>query len=381
MYMNRQSSDQLAPAEMRPVFRVFPGEFAARPIDLDLLSTSAEIRRWLVRRARSASGAVHAWVDAATGVPAFEYPEITGYALTFWAAQSATTEDELEAGRQAAGWLGELVESGRLYAREGWDSHAVYNFDLAMMANGLLAFGARHLPEAVTIGIRLAAYLGDQIERDGWLEPLDPGMSPRSSRSGWSTEGYAHLVKAAQCQLHAAALGLPDGVAAARAVVDRGLEFLTPEGRFVTQPSTEVTMLHSHLYAVEGLWIFAEATGDDEARDAAQAATEWAWRQQLPSGGFPRWAAANSRASAPEQFDVTAQAIRAAVLCGLDPDGLDRAVLRLANCGLKTPAGSALPYQPDTENIHENAWVSMFGAQAYESALAAAPRFDWTTLV
>jgi hypothetical protein len=249
-----------------------------------------------------------------------------------------------------------------------------------MMANGLLAFGARHHPEAVTIGIRLAAYLGDQIGRDGWLEPLDPGMSPRSSRSSWSTEGYAHLVKAAQCQLHAAVLGLPDGAAAARAVVDRGLEFLTPDGRFVTQPSTEVTMLHSHLYAVEGLWIFAEATGDDEARDAAQAATEWAWRQQLPSGGFPRWTA-NSQASASEQFDVTAQAIRAAALCGLDPDGLDRAVLRLANCVLKTPAGSALPYQPDTENIHENAWVSMFGAQAYESALAAAPRFDWTTLV
>jgi len=379
--MSSRSSDQLASAEVRPVFRVFPGEFAGGPIDLDLLSTSGEIRRWLVRRARSASGAIHAWVDADTGVPAFEYPEITGYALTFWAAQSTATEDELEAGRQAAGWLGELVESGRLHAREGWDGHAVYNFDLAMMANGLLAFGVRHQPEAVATGIRLAAYLCDQIGRDGWLESLDPDGSPRSSRSGWSTDGYVHLVKAAQCQLHAAALGLRDGVAAARAVVDRGLEFLTPDGRFVTQPDAELTMLHSHLYAVEGLWVFAEATGDDEARDAARAATEWAWRQQLPSGGFPRWRAANSQTAAPEQFDVTAQAVRAAVICGLEPEGLDRAVLRLDRCVLETPAGSALPYQPETENIHENAWVSMFGAQAYESALAGAPRFDWTTLV
>lgn len=172
--MSSQSSEQLAPAEARSVFRVFPGDVVAGPIDLDLLSTSGEIRRWLVGRARSTSGAVHAWVDAATGVPAFEYPEITGYALTFWAAQSIATEDELEAGRQAAGWLGELVESGRLHAREGWDSNAVYNFDLAMMANGLLAFGVRHQPEAVATGISLAAYLCDQIGRDGWLRHWIP---------------------------------------------------------------------------------------------------------------------------------------------------------------------------------------------------------------
>jgi hypothetical protein len=379
--MSSQSSEQLAPAEVEPVLPVFPGEFAVGPIDLDLLSISGEIRRWLVRRARSANGAVHAWVDAATGVPAFEYPEITGYALTFWAAQSIATEDELEAGQRAASWLGELVKSDRLHAREGWDSNAVYNFDLAMMANGLLAFGVRHQPEAVRTGIRLAAYLCDQIGRDGWLEPLDPDVSHRSSRSDWSTKGYVHLVKTAQCQLHAAALGLRDGVAAARAVVGRGLDFLTSDGRFVTQPGAEVTMLHSHLYGVEGLWVFAEATGDDEIRDAAQAATEWAWRQQLPSGGFPRWTAADSQTAAPEQFDVTAQAVRAAVLCGLAPEGLDRAVLRLTQCVLETPSGSALPYQPDTENTHENAWVSMFGAQAYESALAGVPRFDWTTLV
>jgi hypothetical protein len=249
------------------------------------------------------------------------------------------------------------------------------------MANGLLAFGDRYQSEAVATGIRLAAYLRDQIARDGWLESLDPDVSPRSRRSGWSTEGYVHLVKAAQCQLHAAALGLRDGVAAARAVVERGLKFMTPDGRFVTQPDGQVTMLHPHLYAVEGLWAFAEATGDDEIRDAARAAAEWVWRQQLPSGGFPRLWTANSQTAAPEQFDVTAQAIRAAALCGLDPEGLDRAVLRLTQCALKTPTGSAIPYQPEKENTHENAWVSMFAAQAYESALAGTPCFNWTTLV
>ena len=380
--MTSQLSQQLVRAEVRSVVS---GRFANGPIELDLLSTllstSGEIRQWLVRRARSTSGAVYAWVDAATGSPAFEYPEITGYALTFWAAQSIVTEDELEAGRQAADWLGDRAESGRLQAREGWDDNAVYNFDLAMMANGLLAFGERYYPEAIATGIRLAAYLRDQIARDGWLEALDPCTSPRSCRSGWSTEGYVHLVKAAQCQLHAATLGLEDGVTAARALVDRGLEFLTGSGRFVTQPDAQMTMLHSHLYAVEGLWAFAEATGDDEIRDTARVAAEWLWRQQLPSGGFPRWVAENSKTAAPEQFDVTAQAVRAAILCELDPEGLDRAVLRLARCVLKTHTGFAMPYRPDSENIHENAWVSMFWAQAYESALAGVPCFDWTTLV
>jgi hypothetical protein len=378
MGMNGRFSQELARPTVRPAS---PVRFSVEPIELDLLSTSGELRQWLVHRAHSTSGATYAWVDAATGAPAFEYPEITGYALTFWAAQSMATEDELEAGRRAANWLGELVESDRLRAREGWDGNAVYNFDLAMMANGLLAFGGRYQPEAVATGMELAAYLRDQIERDGWLESVDPCKSPRTSRSGWSTEGYAHLVKAAQCQLHAATLGLRDGVEAARALVDRGLEFLADTGRFVTQPEAELTMLHPHLYAVEGLWAFAEATGDDEIREAARTAAEWAWRQQLPSGGFPRWTAANSQTVAPEQFDVTAQAVRAAVLCGLDAEGLDRAVLRLARCALKTPAGSAMPYQPDAGNSHENAWVSMFWAQACESALAGAPSFGWTTLV
>ena len=84
--MSGQLSQELAPAT---VGRSFPAKFATRPMELDLLSTllstSGEIRRWLVRRARSTSGAVYAWVDAATGAPAFEYPEITGYALTFCA--------------------------------------------------------------------------------------------------------------------------------------------------------------------------------------------------------------------------------------------------------------------------------------------------------
>lgn len=375
--MDGRFSQQLAPT----VQQGFPARFAVRPIELDLLSTSGEIRQWLARRAHAASGAVYAWVDAATGAPAFEYPEITGYALTFWSAQSTVTEDELEAGQQAANWLGGLVESGRLGAREGWDGDAVYNFDLAMMANGLLAFGKRYQPEAVVTGIELAAYLRDQITRDGWLESVDLCRSPRSSRSGWSTEGYVHLVKAAQCELHAATLGLRGGVEAARALVDRGLQFLTPSGRFVTQPETELTMLHPHLYAVEGLWAFAEATGHEEIREAARTATDWVWRQQLPSGGFPRWTSTRSQTAGPEQFDATAQAVRAAILCGLHPEGLDSAVFRLARCALKALTGSAMPYQPGAENAHENAWVSMFWAQAYESVVAGAPSFGWTTLV
>jgi hypothetical protein len=353
------------------------------PAPSEVMATVAGIRAWLVGRAQGGSGALYSWIDAVSGQPAFEYPEITGYALTHFAAQTACSDAEIAAGLSAGRWLCRLIDSDGLAARRNWDGHAIYNFDLGMISNGLLTFGSRlNQSNFVAAGLHVATGLRDQVRRYGWLESIDLASSPASTRSAWSTDGHVHLVKVAQCLLTADRLGLSGGAEAATQIIGRGLLELEPDGRFVTHSRECETMLHPHLYAVEGLSVHAFATGSASSAAAAQAATDWVWRHQLPTGGFPRYVATGTRAGEPEQFDTTAQAVRAAMLCGLRPVGLGAAVERLCAQAVATPAGCALPYRPDTAVVHENTWVSMFAAQALASFCATdGVPFHWSHLV
>ena len=65
-----------------------------------------EFRGWLGHGPiQSASGAFYAWVDESTGAGSFEYPEITGYALTYLAGRRDPDPEELRRGHSAAEWL------------------------------------------------------------------------------------------------------------------------------------------------------------------------------------------------------------------------------------------------------------------------------------
>jgi hypothetical protein len=328
---------------------------------------AAEVRAWLVTdEARSPSGAFHAWYDSQSGERAFAYPEITGYALTHLAGLVDASECELAAGVAAGEWLIARISAGNLAARDGWDGDAVYNFDLAMVANGLLTFGDRAgRPDFVDTGLALAGRLADQVQRTGELAALAPGQT--SQRSTWSTEGTALMVKATQCLLSAAAVAdQSEFRAVALNVARMAARIQSDDGRIATHPSDDFTMCHPHLYAVEGLWIHAEATGDAESRERARAGAEWVWRHQLPSGGLPRRVAAADGAVGTEQFDVTAQAIRAALLVGgVDSDAVLAAAQRLHCVADRVDGVAALPYDTSGSG-HRNVWVSLFGRQAMD---------------
>lgn len=97
----------------------------------------------------------------------------------------------------------------------------------------------------------------------------------------------------------------------------------------------------------------------------------------MPTGGLPRFVGGAQRGV--EQLDVTSQAVRAAVLTDLDPIGLDLATSRLTRLTVTTQDGAALVYQPSCRQVHLNAWVTMFGAQAL--MLAGDPdAVTWKTL-
>lgn len=328
-------------------------------------------------------GAFHAWLDREEGAHAFAYPEITGYALTYLAGRQAPSPAEIDAGRRAGQWLVARFSGGDLSARTGWDNGAIYNFDLAMIASGMMTFGDRFDdPTIASAGLDLARDLIAQVEPDGAMPSISPS-GPASSRdgTGWSNDGRAHLVKVAQSLLIAERHGM-DGAAAAKRLVAWGCQHQQDDGRFVTQLDPTFTMLHPHMYAAEGLWILGMAHGDDEFLARARSAIDWVWGHQLETGGFPRLVTVDGDApSAIEQMDVTSQVIRMTELLGVAQPGLDAALRRLGQVAVSTDAGSALVYQPSAPTVHLNAWVTMFGAQAAEVASVGAPPLAWTHLV
>jgi hypothetical protein len=344
----------------------------------DARTLAADVRRWLASGdLQSDGGAYCAWRDASTGQLAFEYPEITGYALTWLAGRDEPTQEELDAGRRAAEWITDRLERGDRSARAGWDEGAVYTFDLGMIAAGLISFGKLTGEERYEAqGRRTAAELAAYTLSPEGLQSIAPDGPGTTRPPEWSTAGIPHLIKCVQSLL------LAEEDEAADALIATAAEWQQDDGRFVTEPSDGRTMLHPHIYTIEGLWMYGTARGDEAALDRARRATEWAWQHQLPSGGLPRYVAINEDLEpAPEQWDVTSQAIRAAAMCGVQPEGLERAIVRAVELGRPTDAGRALIYQPESGNEHHNAWVSMFGGQALEIVGHGLDAMSWEELV
>lgn len=351
----------------------------ATTLALSAHDLASDIRAWLGSGVlQTDSGAVCAWRDGLTGELAFEYPEITGYALTWFAGRRGDlTEAEADAGRSAADWITERLDRGDRLARAGWDNGAVYTFDLGMIAAGLISFGRRTGVELYEDrGRRTAAELAAFVLSDAGLESIAPDGAATSRPPEWSTAGIPHLVKCVQ------ALLLAEEREAAEALIATAAGQQQADGRFVTEPQDGRVMLHPHLYTVEGLWMYGLAGGIEDALTRARSATEWAWRHQLPSGGLPRHMAAGEALDpAPEQCDVTAQAIRAALMLGVRPKGLDLAVGRLVELARSADVGRALIYQPASGHEHLNAWVSMFGGQALDIYANGPESMSWGDLV
>jgi len=336
----------------------------ARPDEL--AATAAGLRAWLTSgAAQGPTGAFAAWVDVGARRRAYAYPEITGYALTWLAGLETLTARERAAGERAARWLAARVEAGRLAARDGWDGDAVYVFDLGMIATGLLAFGRRVGEQAyAAAGARLAALVAGRL--------AGPAIAAASGsrRRGWSVDGVAHLAKLVQPLLLAEV-----GLDAAARVVEAVARLQAADGRF--DVGDACVLLHPHLYAAEGLWAWGTATGDAAALERAAAAVEWAWRLQLPSGGLPR----SDERDAPEQSELTAQAVRLALALGVGVQAAAAAARRL--CATARPHGGALalPYQPGAPAVHLNTWATLFGAQALALAAPGARALAWHELV
>lgn len=336
------------------------------------------LRAWVFSGAcQSPNGAFVAWFDLAEGRRAYDYPEISGYALTYLAGQRELSDREWTAGERAAEWLVERVQAGTLAARDGWDDDAVYLFDLAMIASGLLSFGRRtEVERYLETGRRLAGFLHEEISSAHAISPV-LRHGPPSGRMGWSSLRIPHLAKLVQSFL----LADEPGSGAAR-LIETVKALQAADGRMQSGEGGTTTMLHPHLYAAEGLWIWASAAGDPDALERAKAAVDWVWAYQLERGGLPRSAPPADRAGAAvEQSDVTAQAVRLALALGLRSTEVERATTRLLEIAREQPAGLGMPYEPGFPSVHLNVWATLFAAQALAMAPLDARRLTWQQLV
>jgi hypothetical protein len=344
-------------------------------LDLESIAMAASgLRAWLCSGGcQSPNGAFVAWLDSATGRRAYDYPEITGYALTFLAGLATLSAADRVTGHRAADWLVHRLRAGNLAARDGWDNNSVYLFDLGMIASGLLTYGRRtHSHEYVESGRELARYLAEEVTVNGGISAVAL-TGPPSERDSWSTRGVPHLAKLSQAFL------LADDTATPGRLIEEVKRVQLPDGRIPTHPLQDEVMLHPHLYAAEGLWMWGSAVGDEEALECARRAVEWVWTLQLDEGGLPRSDVEDS----PEQCDVTAQAVRLALVLNLRSTAVDRAVARMLELARSPGDGLGMPYNADgdSESDHLNTWVTLFSAQALALAVPGARPIAWTQLV
>jgi len=178
-----------------------------------------------------------------------------------------------------------------------------------------------------------------------------------------------------QCLLLAAELGAAGMREAARTIVDdvSSAFSLTSDG---LRDAAGKVNLHATCYALEGLWIWDAANRTTGLYEILHAALGELLSYRLPSGGFPRLAATTASR---EQSDVHAQVIRLAALLGRAP--LVRpSVARLRQVASPAQFGWSVPYEPLAPEVHENAWATMFAAQAL--ALVDCPReLEWWELI
>jgi hypothetical protein len=76
---------------------------------------------------------------------------------------------------------------------------------------------------------------------------------------------------------------------------------------------------------------------------------------------------------------VLAQVVRLAVLLGRRTV-VETAIARLRQVALPVDDGWAMPYQPGSPDVHENAWATMFAAQAL-ALVDHGPCLEWWELV
>jgi hypothetical protein len=275
-------------------------------------------------------GALYGWQNLNPSSFPFIYSEITGYAVTCfsWIASQLGNEDALEAAIEASDWIIRNMHSNLLFARLPTTSNETnplsnlfYSFDNSMIAIGILSLYKMtkkvNLLQLAQTMIRVLIDLFFDGEK--LIPRLDNSFNvinhvDEEDLVKWSTIPGAYHSKFSIGLLQLSSLTQNKKYArVSDSLCDFAIKLQKPNGRFITNPGSDVTYLHPHLYACEGLIYSGIKQSNESHHSAGLKGVRWAMEQIDSNGklGLIR----NTGKELIEQSDCTAQLLRLLILC------------------------------------------------------------------
>lgn len=355
-------------------------------------------------------GGVHAWFDRQKGKYAFLYSEIAGYAINTFLFFNDLHENDhyLKKAKLAADWLLKIAsdESGCVKTRMGCDFETesyfdswTFTFDNWMVLYALCnLYGVTHEKVYLENAKKLGNFLTDHTVRpDGLLMPIFnvKDNKTESPDDKWSRQSGSFHAKALLGLLRLHELTQSDRLLQCAERLARAvLALQEADGRFVTQTNNDSTLLHPHLYTLEGLLFYGVRQDKPEYIEAVVKGLTWAFHSQGEDGALLCYYD-NNRFLPFVRVDVLAQALRIGSLLmqiGRSandlPNRLSRLRTKLISFQIKTGSqrGGFLYGQEENGVVHDhvNAWVTMFAVQAlqlYDAATSKQPAYRFNFFV
>ncbi|MDA1208525.1 MAG: terpene cyclase/mutase family protein [bacterium] len=343
------------------------------------------IAEWMAHsEIQSPDGGVYAWYDAEKNEHSYLYSEITGYAITTFLYLYKLYGDEqyLRQAEKAADWLMQkaMSECGGVKTRYFIDDKAVdehtsfsggnvFSFDTAMVLDGFTnLYKATHNERYLTEARKMADFLVNTMQKpDGSFMAIyneKTGEVPNSTKK-WSTQsGSFHAKNAIGLTNMYELTGDEQYKDSAIRACDYALTKQDGSGRFVTDDASLCTHLHPHCYAIEGLSYAGSVFGKQEFIEAARKATEWALAHVDQNGINEVYYPATGQFSNFQRSDVIAQVLRMGLLYSNDEKlkQLKDILLRYQSNADNGSEKGGIAYSKTHE--HVNFWATAFALQA-----------------
>jgi hypothetical protein len=332
-------------------------------------------------------GALYGWKNLSDSSFPFVYSEITGYAITafVWLYSEIGDPIALRAAKEASEWIKNNMNPYLVVARltngftDSTPSELLYSFDNGMIMIGLINMyrqtGQRHF-------LGLAKKIMDSLIRhffDGekLIARLDNCYGPLTSDSEGNIVKWSTISGAYHCKLSVGLLELAKAThnelykEVSNSLCEYAIKLQKSNGQFITNPGSNISYLHPHLYACEGLIYSGLKQSNDLHYGAGINGIRWAI-EKLLSKNTPALCR-DTQSTSVEQSDCTAQLLRLLILCRstlrnyLKPSVLEntaeRLLSRLFDFYIPTGDGKgAMRYQLALET--GCSWCTMFSMQA-----------------
>jgi hypothetical protein len=287
-------------------------------------------------------GAYYGWKNLNSAFYPFIYSEVTGYAITClsWIYSEIRNIEMLEAAKESSAWIinnlyGDLLVAGYVqddnFTQKGNLANQIYAFD-----NGVIIMGLLNLYRLIQDSsiLRVAERMTEALLRhffDGQAI-TNAVLDSSYRRTNYGERKWSTIPGPYHSKLSFALLGLTKitnntfYAQVSNSLCDFAIRLRKPNGRFITDRSSDVTFLHPHLYACEGLINSGIIQSNEHHYLNGLCGIRWAVDQINPvTGGLP----SDSGGKSTDQSDCTAQLLRLLILCG--PQLLKKRLFRNAD--------------------------------------------------